>query len=141
MKLPERFLNHMKQLLGPEYQMCIRDRIKQVPAEEFITNNRTVASTKLVEGDELICVKLIGQETELVLQTTGDMFLRFLMDEIPEMKKNARGVRGIKMDEKDSLEHVYFISHEPVITYKKKEVHLNKLKIAKRDGKGSKVRL
>lgn len=87
--------------------------IKQVPAEEFITNNRTVASTKLVEGDELICVKLIGQETELVLQTTGDMFLRFLMDEIPEMKKNARGVRGIKMDEKDSLEHVYFISHEP----------------------------
>ena len=136
---------YLTSLTGMQGQMLLfatkSALIKQVPAEEFITNNRTVASTKLVEGDELICVKLIGQETELVLQTTGDMFLRFLMDEIPEMKKNARGVRGIKMDEKDSLEHVYFISHEPVITYKKKEVHLNKLKIAKRDGKGSKVRL
>ena len=115
--------------------------VKQVPAEEFVTNNRTVASTKLQDGDELIAVKIVGQETEVVLQTSGDMFLRFSMDEIPEMKKNSRGVRGIKMGEKEVLENVYFVSQEPVITYKKKEIHLNKLKIAKRDGKGSRARL
>ncbi len=115
--------------------------IKQVPAEEFVTNNRTVASTKLQDGDELVKVTIVGQETELVLQTTDDMFLRFSVDEIPELKKNSRGVRGMKLSEGASLEQIYFIGRTPVITYKKKEVHLNKLKISKRDGKGSKARL
>ncbi len=116
-------------------------QIKQVPAEEFLTNNRTVLATRLQEGDEVVCVRIIGQETEVVLQTKNDMFLRFSMEEIPEMRKNSKGVRGIRLDERDELEQVYFVGREPVITYKKKEVHLNRLKIAKRDGKGSKVRL
>ena len=115
--------------------------IKQVPAEEFVTNNRMVASTRLAEGDELISIQIVGQETEVVLQTAADMFLRFSMEEISEMKKNARGVRGIKLAEGDVLEKVYFVNREPMITYKSKEVHLNRLKIAKRDGKGTKVRL
>jgi len=114
--------------------------VKQVPAEEFITNNRMVASTKLQDGDELVCIKIVGQETEVVLQTAADMFLRFSLDEISEMKKNSRGVRGIRLAEGDELENVYFVNQEPVITYKKKEVHLNRLKTAKRDGKGTKVR-
>ena len=63
------------------------------------------------------------------------------MEEIPELKKNSRGVRGMKLGKGEELEHVYFVSMEPEIVYKKKEVHLNRLKIAKRDGKGSKVRL
>ena len=115
--------------------------VKQVPAEEFITNNRTVAATKLQEGDEVAVIRVVGAENEVVLQTTGDMFLRFAMEEIPEMKKNSRGVRGIKLGKGEELEQVYFVSQEPEIVYKKKEVHLNRLKIAKRDGKGSKVRL
>ena len=57
------------------------------------------------------------------------------------MKKNARGVRGIKLSPGESLEAVYLLGDEPVIQYKEKEVHLNRLKIGKRDGKGSKVRL
>ncbi len=113
-------------------------QLKQVPAEEFITNNRTVAATKLQDGDEVICVRVVGQETDVALRTAGGMFLRFAMDEIPEMKKNSRGVRGIRLEEQDELEQVYFVSQEPVITYKKKEVHLNRLKVAKRDGKGTK---
>ena len=115
--------------------------LKQVPAEEFVTNNRTVAATKLQEGDQLAVVRVIGAETDVALQTTGDMFLRFALEEIPEMKKASRGVRGMKLGKDEELEQVYFVSQEPVITYKKKEVHLNRLKIAKRDGKGSKMRL
>ena len=115
--------------------------MKQVPAEEFITNNRTVVATKLQEGDQVAVIRVVGTETDLVIQTTGDVFLRFSMEEIPEMKKASRGVRGIRMSEGEALEEIYFVSQNPVITYKKKEVHLNRLKIAKRDGKGSKVRL
>ena len=115
--------------------------VKQVPAEEFETNNRTVAATKLQDGDGLVSVQIVEQQTEVVLQTSGDVFLRFALDEISEMKKNSRGVRGIKLAAGEELERLYLLGEEPVIMYKKKEVHLNRLKIGKRDGKGSKVRL
>ncbi len=115
--------------------------VKQVPAEEFVTNNRTVASTKLQEGDSLLTVRIVGTETDLALQSASGMFLRFSMEDIPELKKNSRGVRGMKLGAGDELENVYFVTQQPQITYKEKEVHLNRLKLAKRDGKGSKVRL
>ena len=115
--------------------------VKIVPAEEFVTNNRTVASTKLQEGDELAVIRPVREESEVVLQTSNDVFLRFAMEEIPEMKKNSRGVRGIRLAVDEQLEQVYFTETEPVITYKKKEVHLSRMKLGKRDGKGSKLRL
>lgn len=136
------FLTNFGRLTGQMLLFATKQgMIKQVPAEEFVTNNRTVAATKLQDGDQVAVVRIIGVETDIALQTTGDMFLRFSMEEIPEMKKASRGVRGIKLGTGEELEQVYFVSQEPVITYKKKEVHLNRLKIAKRDGKGSKVRL
>ncbi len=115
--------------------------VKLVPGEEFITNNRTVAATKLQEGDELVNVSLADGQSEVVIQTKNGMFLRFLLDEISEMKKNSRGVRGIKLEKDDELEALYLIGDNPVVEYKKKEVHLNRLKIGKRDGKGNRVRL
>ncbi|MCC8126551.1 MAG: DNA topoisomerase 4 subunit A [Clostridiales bacterium] len=114
--------------------------VKQVPSEEFLTNNRTVAATKLQEGDLLAVVRVVGQETDIVLASSADMMLRFSMDEIPQMKKGAKGVRGMRLGEGETLEAVYFVSQQPQILYKGKEVHLNKLRLAKRDGKGSKVR-
>ncbi len=114
--------------------------VKQVPSEEFLTNSRTVSSTRLQEGDSLVTVRVVGQESEIVLLTEQDYVLRFMMDEIPEMKKNAKGVRGIKLGANDSLKAVFFVSQEPVVELKGKEVHLNKLRMAKRDGKGVKVR-
>ena len=110
--------------------------VKQVPAEEFITNNRTVAATKLQEGDSLLTVRIVGTETDLALQSASGMFLRFSMEEIPELKKNSRGVRGMKLGAGDELEELYFVTQQPQIVYKEKEVHLNRLKLAKRDGKG-----
>ena len=115
--------------------------VKQVPAEEFVTNNRTVAATKLQEDDSLLTIRIVGTETDLALQSASGMFLRFSMEEIPELKKNSRGVRGMKLGAGDELEEIYFVSQQPQIVYKEKEVHLNRLKLAKRDGKGSKVRL
>ncbi len=136
------FLTNLGRLTGQMLLFATKQAmVKQVPAEEFLTNNRTVASTKLQDGDTVAVIRVVGAETDVALQTSGDMFLRFSMDEIPEMKKASRGVRGMKLSDGEVLENVYFISQEPMITYKKKEVHLNRLKIAKRDGKGSKVRL
>jgi DNA gyrase subunit A len=115
--------------------------IKLVPGEEFETNNRTVAATKLQDDDSVISIQLLEQQQDVVLQTSTGVFLRFRVEEISEMKKNARGVRGIKLTPGEELEEIYLLGEDPVILYKEKEVHLNRLKAGKRDGKGSKVRL
>ena len=115
--------------------------VKQVPAEEFETNNRVVAATKLQDGDELAAVIPVEGQTEVVIQTTGGVFLRFALEEISVLKKASRGVRGIRLSKNEELEKLYLIGENPIVDYKGKEVHLNRLKLAKRDGKGSKVRL
>lgn len=115
--------------------------VKRVSGEEFDTNNRAVAATKLQEGDQLAAVIPVGDETEAVIQTAGGVFLRFPLEEISVLKKASRGVRGIRLTRNDELEALYLIGENPIVDYKGKEVHLNRLKLAKRDGKGSKMRL
>ncbi|WP_333647497.1 DNA gyrase/topoisomerase IV subunit A [Lacrimispora sp.] len=136
------YLCHGSRLKGRKFLFATRQAlVKVVPGEEFETNNRTVAATKLQDGDLLLSIQALEVQTDVVLQTTSGIFLRFLTEEISEMKKNARGVRGIKLSQGEELEEVYLLGEDPVIRYKEKDVHLNRLKIGKRDGKGSKVRL
>ena len=115
--------------------------VKIVPAGEFETNNRMVAATKLQEGDSLLSVTPVDGQTEVVLETTDGVFLRFMLEEISVMKKNSKGVRGIKLAKNEELEALHLLGENPVVTYKGKEVHMNRLKISKRDGKGSKARV
>ena len=79
----------------------------------------------------------------MVLQTKNGYFLKFLKEEIPEKKRNALGVRAIRMDEKDEVEHAYMLESRTdyEVVYKEKTMVLNKLKLAKRDTKGTKVRV
>lgn len=136
------YLGHAQSFKGRKFLFATRQAlVKLVPGEEFETNNRTVAATKLQDEDRVISIQLVGGQTDVVLQTSAGVFLRFQTEEIPEMKKNARGVRGIKLAPGEELETVYLLGEDPIIHYKEKEVHLNRLKIGKRDGKGSKVRL
>ena len=117
--------------------------VKIVPGEEFVTNNRMVAATKLSDQDALVSVQPVEEMDELVLQTKGGMFLRFALEEVSEMKKASRGVRGMKLSKDDEVTCAWLLSRgeERVVNYKDKDVHLSRLKLAKRDGKGTKVRL
>ena len=114
--------------------------LKQVPAQEFETNNRMVAATRLQEGDELLSVTPVSGEQEVVLQTTSGVFLKFLLEEISLLKKNSKGVRGIKLAKGEELEALYLLGENTTCLYKGREVHLNRLRLGKRDGKGSKAR-
>ena len=79
------------------------------------------------------------EEESIVLQTEKGMFLRFLASDIPEKKKGAVGVRGMKIDPKDTLKAVYVLEQEEKnIVEKEKEIALHRLRIANRDGKGVK---
>ncbi|MFQ7209715.1 MAG: DNA topoisomerase (ATP-hydrolyzing) subunit A [Coprococcus sp.] len=114
--------------------------IKQVDGSEFQVAKRTIAATKLLEEDEVICVQVVTDGQSIVLQTTNGYFLRFASTEVPEKKKGAVGARGIKLQKKDELEQVYLLEEgvEQKVLYKEKEVTLNRLKLARRDGIGTK---
>lgn len=114
--------------------------LKQVDGSEFQVAKRTIAATKLLEEDEVICVQVVTDGQSIVLQTMNGYFLRFASTEVPEKKKGAVGVRGIKLQKKDELEQVYLLEEgvEQKVLYKEKEVTLNRLKLARRDGIGTK---
>lgn len=170
--------------------------VKLVDGSEFDVARKTVAATKLAEGDELVKVHITristkqaeipemempvilsggsddefmmmddeqleldfaelgvdipAQEEELqytreilVLQTENGVFLRFPLKDVPEKKKGAIGVRGIKLGKEDYVSEVYLldVGDNDVVEYKGKQVELRKLKTGKRDTKGVKVRL
>lgn len=116
--------------------------IKKVEGTEFQVAKRTIAATKLQADDEVMSVQVINENQNIVLQTKEGYFLRFLAEEVSEKKKGAIGVRGIKLQKKDELEKVYLFEDgvETKIPYKDREVTLNRLKLAKRDGTGTKNR-
>ena len=139
--------------------------MKLVDASEFEVQKRTVASTKLGEGDILAGIYMTDARVELyskfnydgttseeeviesnknvILQTAAGVFLKFPLTEIPCKKKSAIGVRGIKLAKDDYIEEVYLLakSDELTIEYKGKNIDFGKMKLAHRDTKGTKVRV
>lgn len=117
--------------------------MKVVDGGEFDVAKRTVAATKLQDNDEVVSVTALKEQRNIVLHSKGGYFLRFAIEEIPEKKKGAVGVRGMKLGDKDELEEVYYTQNtvEQTIMYGEKQLELNKIKLGKRDGKGVKVRM
>jgi len=117
--------------------------VKQVAGSEFDVTKRMVAATKLAEYDQVVFVGISNPMEYVVLQTKEGYFLKFLKKEVPEQKKTALGVRGIKLQSADEVEQVYLLESrmEYSTKYKEKSVALNRLKTGKRDGKGTKVRV
>ena len=117
--------------------------LKLVKGSEFDVSKRTVAATKLADGDSIIAICTADNFNQLVLQTENGYFIRFPMMNIPEMKKTAIGVRGISLGSGDSVKAAYTLksSQECTIINNEKELLLNKLKLVNRGGKGTKVRV
>lgn len=116
--------------------------MKVVDGGEFDVAKRSVAATKLTDGDEVVDVAILDEQRNIVLQSAAGYFLRFPIEEIPEKKKGAVGVRGMKLNGGDMVEAVYYTRNtvETVIDYNGKMMELNRLKLGKRDSRGVKVR-
>ena len=116
--------------------------MKLVDGSEFDVSKRTVAATKLMEGDLIASIEVVStvNTQSVVLQTENGYFLRFMLEEVPEKKKGAVGVRGMKVDDKDNVDEVYLMPEDADVSiqYKDKEIALKKLKLSKRDAKGQK---
>lgn len=134
------YVNVKSALAGKTLIFATRDAmVKLVETSEFETANKLVTATKLGEGDRLIEIREMAYETDIVFETHDGYFLRCSLSDIPLQKKNSKGVIGIRLGKCDTLDHFYLLGTEPVeITYRKKPLSLNRLKLAGRAGKGTK---
>jgi len=116
--------------------------MKMVDGGEFDVTKRMVAATKLSDEDEVVSVTAVKEQKNIILQSKNGYFLRFPIEDIPEKKKGAVGVRGMKLAAGDEVEAVYYTQNavDTTITYKNRNLELNKIKAGKRDTKGVKVR-
>ena len=115
---------------------------KLVEGTEFDVAKRTIAATKLAQDDELVFVGSAGEMEQVVFQSNGGYFLRFLKQEISTARRAALGVRGMKLAQEDYVEHAYLLSghQEYAISYHDREYPLNKVRLGKRDTRGIKPR-
>jgi DNA gyrase subunit A len=114
--------------------------LKLVDGSEFVVAKKTTAATKLADGDQVLLVQTASEADTIVMRSKKDVFLRIPCDQIPEKKKGAVGVRGMRLDKDDELTDIYYLcdGDNENVEVKGKEVALNRLHIGNRDTKGVK---
>lgn len=112
--------------------------LKVVDGAEFVVAKKTTAATKLGEGDEVLTVDILEENDTLVMRSKKDMFLRIDCAQIPQKKKTAVGVRGMKLAAEDELREVYVLGENDSeeVEVKGKKIALNRLHVGNRDTKG-----
>ena len=116
--------------------------MKQVYGTEFDVLKRTVAATKLNDNDAVINIHPIVDQKNVALISKEGFVIRFAIEEVPLKKKGAVGVRGIKLSATDEITDVFYmaIGDNPTCKVKGKNMEVNKIKLTKRDSKGTKIR-
>ena len=117
--------------------------MKVVDGGEFDVSKRTVAATKLNDDDEVVSVEILHEQKTVILKSNDGYFLRFYVETIPEKKKAAVGVRGMRLGKNDFIRDVYYLNdmEDKAIEHNDKTLELSHLKVTSRDTKGTKVRL
>ncbi len=116
--------------------------VKQVEGCEFDVSKRTIAATKLQDGDRVLSVHTASEQAHMVLASRNGYYLRFPVSDIPVKKKTAVGVHGMKLGEGDLIDQIYWLEEgmPSEITQNDKTIHLNKLRISIRGGSGTRSR-
>lgn len=77
--------------------------IKKVPLDEYDKMKRTgIIAISFKDGDELADVTFINQE-QMLLVTKNGMTIRFGTTEMPISSRTAQGVKGMKLNDGDSV--------------------------------------
>ena len=116
--------------------------IKKTPISEFITNTRTIAGTKLGDGDELVYVGYYNKK-QVVLHSEKGSFLRFASEEINTARKNTLGQKAMALAERDLVKEVWQVTpgEDSVIETGSQTIDLKRIRLSSRGGRGIKLRL
>ncbi len=83
---------------GALFMVTRRGMVKRTGLMEFINAKRAgIFAITLAGDDELVGVRYIQKETEVVLATRGGRAIRFKAGQVRDMGRTARGVRGIRL--------------------------------------------
>lgn len=116
--------------------------IKVVNVSEFDVTRKTVDATKLKEGNTLLSVHPYLEDGYFALGTKKGYFIRFKQKEIPEQKKNAVGAIAIKLAEDDVvINSISTMDVDDSIVVDDTSICIEKIKMMKRGGKGTKTRI
>ena len=115
--------------------------VKLVDGAEFETANKTVVATKLGDEDAVTAVLVLGKGKQEVLLLSGENYaLRFYAEETPQMKKNARGVRGMRLGSGDYVQRALLLPPMEEFVFNGKKVTPEKIRRGHRDTKGEKLK-
>ncbi len=78
--------------------------VKRTNLSEF-GSNRSYSGIRAIvldEGDELVSAKIVDKDAKhLLIASYLGIFIKFSLEDVREMGRNARGVRGIRLNEND----------------------------------------
>ena len=118
--------------------------VKKTKLSDFtnISINGKIA-IRLREGDELVAVRPVGEDDEVLIVTKNGQAIRFSVNEVRAMGRNASGVKGIKLSKDDAVVGMEVLKQGEmifIVTEKGfgKRVHWEKFRKTKRGGKGIK---
>ncbi len=75
---------------------------KRTAAADYNLRVKRTAAVKLSDKDTLLSVTMMTEEP-ILLVTRGGMSIRFAADTVPEVGRVAAGVRGIKLEDRDTV--------------------------------------
>ncbi|MFJ8531386.1 DNA topoisomerase (ATP-hydrolyzing) subunit A [Bacillus sp. NPDC094106] len=116
--------------------------VKQTMCSELIANRAVVVSTKLEDNDELIQVTPFqAEDKDILVFSKKGYVLRFNIDEIPILRKNAKGVKSMGLPEEDVVEGfcIYNENNSKIQKVNGKEVVLSEVDLKSRGKRGIKI--
>ncbi len=115
--------------------------IKIVNGNEFDTIRSSISATKLEECDELVSAYEVNEEnSNIVITTNDDFIMKFDINEVSELKKTSKGVKGITLQKNDKVKNVFILDDlQKEIDNDGVLISIDKLKNYKRGQKGTKI--
>ncbi|WP_457678562.1 DNA gyrase subunit A [Thermovibrio sp.] len=117
--------------------------VKRTPLKDFSNPRSTgITAISLEPGDRLVYVGLSTEKDNVILVSKNGRAIRFHVQDVRQMGRGARGVRGIHLDENDSVVAATIVEPDDkylLIVMEKgygKRVLLSELPLQRRGGKG-----
>ena len=120
--------------------------VKLVSGVEFDTNRSVMLATKLEDGDELLSVRvlsaaeILSHDLRVYMLTKKKIGLSYLLDEVVEMKKSGRGVKGISLADDEVKAVAVEVSATTEVEFDGDSYKTAKFKLKKRAAKGDKIK-
>jgi len=150
-------VNHEEEILYTSFEALFESQllfttakgfVKLVSGVEYETIRSMIVATKLEEDDKVISIEMISahqiaeDNSKVIILTEKGASLGFALNEVSELKKNSRGVKGIDLEKNDLVSFATVVPLDAEEFMVENTVYkAKKVKMRKRGAKGQKAQL